>query len=48
MDEFRRQCERVARMDFQVVEITENRLAAVFEIYAAAALGLRHQTFAVS
>jgi hypothetical protein len=46
--EFRRQCERVCRMGFQVVEITDNRLAAVFEIYAAVALGLRNQTFAVS
>jgi|GEM_PF-1607019 len=48
MVEFRRQCERIARWDFQVVEITDNRLAAVFEIYAATVLGLRHQTFAVS
>lgn len=48
MDEFRRQCDVVARMDFQVVKITDNRLAAVFEIYAATVLGLRHQTFAVS
>lgn len=48
MLEFRRQCERVRRMGCQVVEITDNRLSAVFEIYAAAALGLRNQTFAVS
>lgn len=48
MAEFRRQCERIARWDFQVVEITDNRLAAVFEIYAATVLGLHHQTFAVS
>lgn len=48
MAEFRRQCERVRRMDFQVVEITDNKLAAVFEIYAATVLGLRDQTFAVS
>lgn len=48
MAEFRRQCERIARWDFQVVEITDNRLAAVFEIYVATVLGLRHQTFAVS
>jgi hypothetical protein len=48
MDEFRRQCERVRRMGCQVVEITDNRLSAVFEIYAAAARGLRNQTFAVS
>ena len=34
-------------MGFQVVEITDNRLAAVFEIYAASALGLKGQTFAV-
>lgn len=46
--EFRRQCELVRNMDFQIVEITDNRLAAVFEIYAATALGLRDQTFAVS
>lgn len=48
MAEFRQQCERIARWDFQVVEITNDRLAAVFEIYAATVLGLRHQTFAVS
>ena len=48
MDEFRRQCERVRGMGCQVVEITDNRLSAVFEIYAAAALGLHNQTFAVS
>jgi hypothetical protein len=48
MNEFRRQCKQIAGWDFQVVEITENRLAAVFEIYAATVLGLRHQTFAVS
>jgi hypothetical protein len=48
MEEFRRQCERIAGWDFQVVEITNNRLAAVFEIYAATVLGLSHQTFAVS
>jgi hypothetical protein len=47
MVEFQRQCERIRRMDIQVVEITDNRLAAVFEIYAATALGLG-QTFAVS
>jgi hypothetical protein len=48
MEEFRHQCERIAGWDFQVVEINDNRLAAVFEIYAATVLGLRHQTFAVS
>ena len=48
MDEFRRQCERVRGMGCQAVVITDNRLSAVFEIYAAAALGLHHQTFAVS
>lgn len=48
MEEFRRQCERIARWDFQVVEINDNRLAAVFEIYAATVLEIRHQTFAVS
>ncbi len=36
------------RMAFQMVEINDNRLAAVFEIYAAWALGLHGQTFAVS
>ncbi len=48
MAEFQRQCERIRRMDVQVVEITDNRLAAVFEVYAATALGLDGQTFAVS
>jgi hypothetical protein len=48
MAEFQRQCERIRRMDVQVVEITDNRLAAVFEIYAATVLGLAGQTFAVS
>jgi hypothetical protein len=48
MAEFQRQCERIRRMDIQVVEITDNRLAAVFEIYAVTALGLDGQTFAVS
>ncbi len=48
MTEFRRQCERVRHMGFQVVNITDNRLAAIFEIYAATVLGLREQTFAVS
>ncbi len=47
-EEFRRQCDLVRAMDLQIVEITEDRLAAVFEIYAATALGLREQTFAVS
>jgi hypothetical protein len=47
MDEFRHQCERVRNMGFQVVEIKDNRLAAVFEVYAASALGLQ-QSFAVS
>lgn len=48
MEEFRRQCEQIACWDFQVVEIIDNRVAAIFEIYAATVLGLRHQTFAVS
>ena len=47
MEEFTRQCDRVRAMGFQVVEIKDNRLAAVFEIYAATVLGLR-QSFAVS
>jgi hypothetical protein len=46
-EEFRRQIERVRDMDFQVVEIKEDRLAAVFEVYAATVLGLP-QSFAVS
>lgn len=46
--EFAHQCEVVRRMAFQIVEINDNRLAAVFEIYAAWALGLHGQTFAVS
>jgi hypothetical protein len=46
-EEFVRQIERVTEMDFQVVEITDDRLAAVFEVYAATVLGL-HQSFAVS
>ena len=47
MEEFRRQCERVRAMDFQVVGIDDDRLAAVFEVYAATVPGLR-QSFAVS
>jgi hypothetical protein len=47
-EEFRRQIERVREMDFQVVEIKDDdRLAAVFEVYAATVLGL-DQSFAVS
>jgi hypothetical protein len=37
----------VEQMGFQVVEINDNALAAVFEIYAATVLGLP-QSFAVS
>ncbi len=48
VEEFRRQIERVREMDFQVVEINDDdRLAAVFEVYAATVLGL-DQSFAVS
>jgi hypothetical protein len=47
MEEFHRQIERLRKMDFQVVEINDDRLAAVFEVYAATVLGL-HQSFAVS
>lgn len=47
MTEFRRQCELVREMGVQVVEIIDNKLAAVFEIYAATVLGLP-QSFAVS
>ncbi len=46
-EEFKRQCERVKRMEFRVVEINDNAVAAVFEIYAATVLGLP-QSFAVS
>jgi hypothetical protein len=47
MAEFRRQCGIVADMGVRVVEINDNKLAAVFEIYAASVLGLP-QSFAVS
>ena len=38
MAEFRSQCERVKAMEFRVVEITDDKLAAVFEVYAATVL----------
>lgn len=47
MKEFRRQCSLVRDMGVHVVEIKDDRLAAVFEIYAATVLGLP-QSFAVS
>ena len=47
MAEFRRQCECVRRMDFRVVEINDDVVAAVFEIYTATVLDLP-QSFAVS
>lgn len=47
MAEFRRQCGIVRDMGVQVVEIDDNKVAAVFEIYAATVLGLP-QSFAVS
>ena len=47
MVEFRRQCDIVRDMGVQVVEIDDNKVAAVFEIYAATVLGLS-QSFAVS
>jgi hypothetical protein len=47
MAEFRRQCEIIRDMGVHVVEIDDNKLAAVFEIYAATVLGLP-QGFAVS
>jgi hypothetical protein len=47
MTEFHRQCDFVADMGVRVVEINDNKLAAVFEIYAATVLGLS-QSFAVS
>lgn len=46
-EEFRRQCAIVREMGVRVVEINDNKLAAVFEIYAATVLGLP-QSFAVS
>jgi hypothetical protein len=36
--EFVRQCERVRAMEFRVVEIADDKLAAVFEVYAATVL----------
>lgn len=47
MAEFRRQCSLVRDMGVRVVEINNNKLSAVFEIYAATVLGLP-QSFAVS
>ena len=47
MVEFRRQCGIVRDMGVQVIEIDDNKVAAVFEIYAAIVLGLP-QSFAVS
>lgn len=47
MSEFRHQCSLVREMGVRVVEINDNKLAAVFEIYAATVLGLP-QSFAVS
>lgn len=36
--EFERQCKRVGEMEFRVVEISDDKLAAVFEIYSATVL----------
>lgn len=47
MAEFRRQCSVVRDMGVHVIEIDDNKVAAVFEIYAATVLGLP-QSFAVS
>jgi hypothetical protein len=47
MTEFRSQCDLVRAMGVKVVEINDNKLAAVFEIYAATVLDLP-QSFAVS
>jgi hypothetical protein len=47
MEEFRRQCMLVREMGVRVVEINDNKLSAVFEVYAATMLGLP-QSFAVS
>ena len=38
MEHFRTQCQRVEEMGFRVVEIDDDRLAAVFEVYAATVL----------
>lgn len=38
MEHFRKQCQRVKEMEFRVVEIGDDRLAAVFEVYASAIL----------
>ncbi len=38
MEHFRAQCQRVEEMGFRVVEIDDDRLAAVFEVYAATVL----------
>ena len=38
MEHFQKQCHRVKRMEFRVVEIDDDRLAAVFEVYAATVL----------
>jgi hypothetical protein len=32
MEEFRRQCQRVKEMEFRVVEILDDKVAAVFEV----------------
>lgn len=48
MVEFRRQCARVTLMEFRIIEITNDRLAAVFEIYAATVLRTRYNSFATS
>ncbi len=47
MKEFKRQCERVSKMDVQVIEIPDNALAVVFEVYVATVLDLP-QSFATS
>jgi hypothetical protein len=38
MEHFRKQCQRVKAMEFRVVEIDDDRLAVVFEVYASAIL----------
>jgi hypothetical protein len=47
MEEFRRQCGLIRDMGVHVIAIDDNKVAAVFEIYAATVLGLP-QSFAVS
>lgn len=47
MAEFRHQCDLLRNSGVRIVEINDNKLSAVFEIYAATVLGLP-QSFATS